>query len=115
MGFEDNHYSLSRSCGIGKLSSPEILKLIADNHLCFICTQAHEKNYKCSDTFFSGTPKACPKGCSEKGIPVHRSACMHNNQAPFVSISKVSTDKSVPLVETILLAKAKLYSLLQLN
>ena len=29
MGFEDNHYSLSRSCSVGKLSSPEILKLIA--------------------------------------------------------------------------------------
>jgi len=28
---------------------------------------------------------------------------MHNNQAPFISVSKVSTDKSVPLVETILL------------
>ena len=103
MGFEDNHFSLSRACGVGKLSSPEILKLIADNHLCFTCTQAHEKNYKCKDTFNSGIPKACPKGCSEKGIPVHRRACMHSNQAPFVSVSKVRTDKSVPLVETILL------------
>ena len=28
---------------------------------------------------------------------------MHNNQAPFISISKVSANRSVPLVETILL------------
>ena len=28
---------------------------------------------------------------------------MHSNQAPFISVSKVSTEKSVPLVETILL------------
>ena len=103
MGFEDNHFSLSKFCGAGKLSSPEILKLSADNHLCFTCVQAHGKSYKCKTNFYNGTPKACPKGCSEKGIPVHRRACMHNNQAPFISVSKVSTDKSVPLVETILL------------
>ena len=28
---------------------------------------------------------------------------MHSNQAPFIFVSKVSTEKSVPLVETILL------------
>ena len=106
MGFEDNHFSLSKFCGASKLSSPEILKVIADNHLCFTCVQSHGPNYKCKTTFYHGTPKACPRGCSEKGIPVHRRACMHNNQAPFISISKVSTDKSVPLVETILLGNA---------
>ena len=103
LGFEDNHFSLTRSCGAGKLSSPEILKLIANNHLCFTCTQAHGKGYRCKTTFFNGAPKVCPKGCSEKGIPVHRHACMHSNQALFVSVSKVSTNKSVPLLETILL------------
>ena len=105
MGFADNHFSLSKSCGSGKLSSPEILKLI---HLCFTCTQAHEKGYKCKPTYFNGTPKACPRGCLQNGIPVHKCACMHNNQAPFISISKVSTDKSVPLVETILLGNTSI-------
>ena len=75
MGFEDNRFSLSKFCGAGKLSSPEILKVIADNHLCFTCVQSHGKNFKCKTTFYNGTPKACPKGCSEKGIPVHRRAC----------------------------------------
>ena len=63
MGFEDNHYSLSKSCGTGKLSSPEILKVIADNHLCFTCVQSHGPNFKCKTTFYNGSPKACPKGC----------------------------------------------------
>ena len=108
MGFEADHFSLTRSYGACKLSSPEILKVIADNHLCFTCVQSHGKNFKCKTTFYNSTPKVCPKGCSEKGIPVHRRACMHNNQAPFISISKVSTDKSVPLVETILLGNTPL-------
>ena len=103
MGFENNHFSLTKHCGVVKLSSPEILKLIADNHLCFTCTQAHGKSFRCNPRFVNGVLKACPKGCMEKGIPVNRRVCMHSNQAPFVSVSKVSTDKSVPLVETILL------------
>ena len=94
MGFDADHFSLTRSCGAGKLSSPEILKLIADNHLCFTCTQAHPKNYKCKATFIKGTPKACPKGCLEKGIPVHRRACMHSNQALFISVSTRSAQVS---------------------
>ena len=48
-------------------------------------------------------PKVCPKGCLEKGIPVHKKACMHSNQAPFISVSKVSANRLVPLVETVLL------------
>ena len=28
---------------------------------------------------------------------------MHNNQAPFISVSKVSANRLVPLVETVLL------------
>ena len=103
MGFENNHFSLTKHCGVVKLSSPEILKLIADNHLCFTCTQAHGKSFRCNPRFVNGVLKACPKGCMEKGIPVNRRVCMHSNQAPFVSVSKVSTDKSVPLVKTILL------------
>ena len=90
-------------CGTVKLSLPKILKLIADKALCFTCTQAHSLGYKCKTTYNSGVSKVCPKGCLEKGIPVHKRACMHNNQAPFISVSKVSADRSVPLVETILL------------
>ena len=107
-GFEANHYSLTNACGTGKLSSPEILKLIADNGLCFTCTQAHSVGYKCKTTYSSGVSKVCPKGCLENGIPVHKKACMHNNQAPFISVSKVSTNQSVPLVETLNLGGTKI-------
>jgi len=108
-GFEANHYSLTSTCGTGKLSSPEILKLIADNGLCFTCTQAHyNPGFKCKTTYKSGMSKVCPKGCLERGIPVNRKACMHNNQAPFISVSKVSTNQSVPLVETLNLGGTKI-------
>ena len=42
------------------------------------------------------------------GIPVHRCACMHSNQAPTVSISKVGSDRSIPLVENIPLGSSSL-------
>ena len=86
------------------MSSPDILKLIADNGLCFTCTQAHHTpGYKCRTTYNNGMSKVCPKGCLERGIPVNKKACMHNNQTPFISVSKVGADRSVSLVETILL------------
>ena len=92
-----------RYCGSGKMSSPDILMIISDNHLCPSCTQVHDLNYKCNLTFQNGTSRVCPKGCMQNGFPVHKRACMHSNQAPFVTVSKVSADKSVPLVETLLL------------
>ena len=33
--------------------------------------------------------------------PLHRRACKHKDQAPSITVSKVSTNKSVPLVENI--------------
>ena len=33
---------------------------------------------------------------------------MHNNQAPFISVSKVSANQSVPLVETLNLGGTKI-------
>ena len=42
------------------------------------------------------------------GSPVHHRACMHNNQAPFVTVAKVNVNKSVPLVEDIQVGKVTL-------
>ena len=69
-GFEANHYSLTSACGTGKLSSPEILKLIADNGLCFTCTQAHSVGYKCKTTYNSGVSKSV-----SQGLPRKRNSC----------------------------------------
>ena len=100
-GFQADHFALSKLCGVGKLSAPDILKLITDNHLCPSCTLNHDANYKCRTTYPDGRFKVCTKGC----LPVHFRACMHSNQAPYVTVSKVSMNKSVPLVEDILVDK----------
>ena len=100
-GFQDDHFALSRVCGAAKLSAPDILKIITDNHLCPTCTLTHDPNYKCPTTYKDGRSKICTKGCLHGGSPVHHKACMHNNQAPFVTVAKVDVNKSVPLVEDI--------------
>ena len=41
-------------------------------------------------------------------LPVHSHACMHSNQAPTVSISKVASDRSIPLVENVPLGSSSL-------
>ena len=48
----------------------------------------------------------CPTECTVDGIPLHLKACKHNDQAPSVHLSKVRTNKSVPLVEQILVGKS---------
>ena len=107
MGFEANHFSLGKYCGSGRLSSPEILKLISDNNLCFTCTQAHGSSFKCKLTLMNGTSRVCTKGCLQHGVPVNKRACMHNNQAHFVTVPKVGANQSVPLVETLNLGWTK--------
>ena len=42
------------------------------------------------------------------GIPVHIRACMHSNQTPTFTVSKVGNDKSIPLVENIPLGNISL-------
>ena len=62
-GFQDDHFALSRLCGAAKLSAPDILKIITDNHLCPTCTLAHDPIYKCHTTYKDGRSKICTKGC----------------------------------------------------
>jgi len=107
-GFEDDHFALNRFCGVGKLSAPDILKIITDNHLCPTCTLNHDLTYKCSTLFKDGKSKVCTKGCLHGGVPVHFRACMHNNQAPFVTVAKVTTNKSIPLLEDVQVGKVTL-------
>ena len=107
-GFQDDHFALSRRCGATKLSAPDILKIITDNHLCPTCTLAHDPIYKCHTTYKDGRSKICTKGCMHRGSPVHHRACMHNNQAPFVTAAKVNVNKSVPLVEDVQVGKITL-------
>ena len=55
----------------------------------------------CKLTFFNGASKVCPKGFKHNGFPLHSHACMHSNHTPSVSVSKVASDGSIPLVENI--------------
>jgi len=97
-GFENNHFPLNRHCGVAKLSSKDILKLIDKLQACSTCTHTHEPTYKCRTTFHSRGSKVCTTGCLHNGLPLHRRACKHKDQAPSITVSKVSTNKSVPLV-----------------
>ena len=107
-GFQDDHFTLSKYCGAGKLSSPDILKIISDNHLCPSCVFSHDGNFKCTTVYKDGRSKVCTRGCLQCGVPVHNKACMHHNQAPFVTVGKVSMNKSVPLVEDVQVGKITL-------
>ena len=98
-GFRNDHFPLNQHCAVAKLSSKTILQLISDHHVCPTCTHSHGPNFKCKLVFYSGASKVCPKGCKHKGIPVHRKACMHSDQTPPSTASKMSTNRSIPLVE----------------
>ena len=50
----------------------------------------------------------CAKKCSHKGCPLNRFACKHNNEDPTVSIFKVGSDRSIPMVENIILGHLSL-------
>ncbi len=70
--------------------------------------ETHDPAYKCYTTYRDGRSKVCTKGCTHGGSPIHHKACMHNNQAPFVTVGKVDVNKSVPLVEDIQVGKVTL-------
>ena len=107
-GFQADHYPLSYHCGVSKLSSQDIIKIISDNHLCPTCMFQHDLNFKCKPTYPDGKSKVCPRDCKHDELPLHRKACMHSNQAPYISVSRVSVNKSVPLVEDVQVGKVNL-------
>ena len=107
-GFQADHFALSYKCGVGKLSSPDIQKIISENHLCPSCTLNHPSTFKCRLTYTNGESKVCTRGCLRDGLPLHKKACMHNDHSPSITVSRVSLDKSVPLVEDILIGQTKM-------
>ena len=68
----------------------------------------HNPAFPCRLTFHNGQSKVCPRGRQHDDFPVHRYACMHNNHAPTVSVSKVGSKKSIPLVENIAIGNVSL-------
>ena len=43
----------------------------------------------------------CPMGCEHDGAPLHQHACMHSNHTPSFTISKLGSNKSIPLVDSV--------------
>ena len=100
-GFENDHFPLSRRCGVRKLGSAEILKIISDNHFCPSCMRELRSAHSCKLVFPNGDSVVCEIGCQLNGFPVNKYACMHNDQTPSFTVSKVGSDKSIPLVESV--------------
>ena len=88
-GFEDQHYPLSKRCGVKKLSYQEILKIIDATRSCPTCALAHFINYTCVSTWQDGTSKSCSKGCIHNGHPLNYAACKHSDERPSITVSKV--------------------------
>ena len=67
---------------------------------CPTCTLADSINYPCVSTRRDETSKACSKGCIHNRHPLNYAACKHSAKTPSITISKVGSDKSIPMMET---------------
>ena len=82
-GFEAGQFSLGRYCGTSKLSSPDILKIISENHLCPSCTQAHDINYKCKLTFQKQNVQSMSQGLHAEWIPCSQESLHAQKPGPL--------------------------------
>ena len=92
--FNTDHFTLNSSCGVDKLSSTDIMKTINTAKVCHSCAYGHAVAFHC-------TSKICTKGCTHDGFPLHGAACKHSDEAPSFTVSKLGSNKSIPLVESI--------------
>ena len=83
-GFKAQHYPLNNRCGVEKLSSLDILKIIDTTRYCPTCALAHSINYHCVSICRDGTSKACSKGCIHNGHPLKYS---HDGDAGNITSS----------------------------
>ena len=86
---------------MAKLSSPDILKIIFDTKSCLSCANVHEPSFQCKLTFYNGASMVCPMGCEYDGVPLQQHAYMHSNHTPFFTVSKLGSNRSIPLVESV--------------
>ena len=104
--FDATHYALSKECGVRKLSSADIIKILDITRSCPSCGNGHSIAIQCRSTFGNNQSRFCTKGCKHNGYPLHFAACKHNDEAPSctISVNKVNAtgdaERSIPLVET---------------
>ena len=96
------HYPLSSNCGVRKLCSEDIIKTLDDARVCVSCGCRHHVCYQCKTTFTDSKSKMCSKNCTHNGLPLNSNACKHTDKGANVSVSKVGSDRSIPLVENLI-------------
>ena len=101
--FDASHYTLSKECGVRKLSSADIIKIMDITRSCPSCGNGHAISFQCRTTFDNNESRFCTKGCKHNGYPLHYAACKHHDETPSYTVSKVGSDRSIPLVENIYL------------
>ena len=66
---------------------------------CFTCGLQHASDTGCKHTCTNSVPNACPKGCLHNKVPVNPAVCKHSNESPSITVSKVGSDKAIPMMD----------------
>ena len=70
-----------------------MIKTMDDARVCPSCCCNHQIDFHCKPTFLDSSNRICSKNCT-------RNACKHD-EAPSFTVSKLGSNKSIPLVESI--------------
>ena len=99
-------FALNEQCGVNKLSSAEIIKILDITRSCPTCGRVHFTDRPCK-TVIQGKSRICTKGCKHNGYPLHYAACKHHDEASSCTVSVKRTgatddaERSIPLIETV--------------
>ena len=99
---ENSHYSLSKDCGVRKLSSIEIRQTLDKTRSCPTCVGIHESSDQCITLSPNMSPQGCKKGCTHNSKALHYQACKHKDSQPSVTDCELSVSFTAPLVEEVL-------------
>ena len=100
-GFEAQHYPLNNRCGVKKVSSQEIQTIMETKRSYPTCAIAHSIYNHCVSTRRDGASKACSNGCIHNEHPLNYADCKHSDERPSITFSKVGSNKSIPIMETL--------------
>ena len=75
---------------------------------CLTCGFQHSSNADCQSTFPYGSPKACRKGCLHDGVPVNLAICKHNDESLSLTVSKVGSNKTIPMMDILTVKSVQL-------
>ena len=67
-GFDEIHYTLNEQCGVSKLSSAEIIKILNITRSCPTCGRVHFTDRPCK-TVIQGKSRICTKSANTMATP----------------------------------------------